>query len=641
MRASSDLRKKPSPQPSPKGRGGRKRRRSLATEGGTTLKLLVVAGSLGLLFGPSVAAHVKRGADPEILNDDARVYIPPMFRFAEPGLFPDDLIAEYHLDGLPAGYRLLYRTLALVADPAIVSRALPYVLWLAMLAAIGAAAWRIGGAATAWVALALCLSAGVFLDRMIGGTPRAFSFPVVAVATAGLVFGRPMLTAAMAVVGAATYPVSGVIAGLSLAAYLLVLPAGDRGPAAGWSLGRRLVVLAITATVAGATVLPVALRLGGYGPIVRAADAAELPEAGPHGRYGPDDRAPFRGLAVDGALVAHQAFLGAGPGWFGPMTRAVREPLAPRVVVVAAMTLVAGYGLVVLARRRVEGRRLLCLLAAAVVGYIVACPLAPYFYLPQRYAIFPLPILLIVGFAGGATALAAWLARRFAVPSAPSSGERGPEQTVAPSGSHAVPPSLRPSVTPSPHHPVSASLRCPAATLAIAGLCLLLIGGRGSPEVGWDIDTRPEQELYAFLRTLPQDAVIAGWPEGPVDNVPFVCRRSVLLSYQTHQAFHRGYVLATRRRMEAIIDAVFAMQARPIRRLRDEFGVTHLVVDVRLYGPEPPTYFEPFRARIDERWHDAVRQGPATLAFRGHAAFDDGFIFVLDLGRLPGPDVGP
>jgi hypothetical protein len=90
-----------------------------------------------------------------------------------------------------------------------------------------------------------------------------------------------------------------------------------------------------------------------------------------------------------------------------------------------------------------------------------------------------------------------------------------------------------------------------------------------------------------------------------------------------------------RRRTRAPIAALFAPDSGPLRRLRDEWGVTHLVLDLGYYGPRPPTYFEPFRGEIPAaiaagRAHgfEVLRQLPHLMVFR------DGPLVVLELGRL-------
>jgi hypothetical protein len=47
--------------------------------------------------------------------------------------------------------------------------------------------------------------------------------------------------------------------------------------------------------------------------------------------------------------------------------------------------------------------------------------------------------------------------------------------------------------------------------------------------------------LYGAIAELPADSVIAGWPGKEIDNVPYVSRRAALLTFETHQVFHKQY----------------------------------------------------------------------------------------------------
>jgi hypothetical protein len=89
-----------------------------------------------------------------------------------------------------------------------------------------------------------------------------------------------------------------------------------------------------------------------------------------------------------------------------------------------------------------------------------------------------------------------------------------------------------------------------------------------------------------------------------------------------------------RRRMQALIDAYFANDAVPLRRLREEFGVTHLLVDREHYGRHPPRYFEPFDAMIAAAI-GKLRAEPETLRQAPAAeVFEAGSFLLLDLSRV-------
>ena len=249
-------------------------------------------------------------------------------------------------------------------------------------------------------------------------------------------------------------------------------------------------------------------------------------------------------------------------------------------------------GRVLVAARSSAGRRLMLLGAAAWLGYLAAQSLAPYFFLPDRYVLYSLPILLVLLIPAAGAAIGAQLSgRRLAV------------------------------------------LGRPAGVIVMAAIVLLPFGGRGSTEAGLNTDAEWQPPLYDFLRGLPKDALIAGWPTD-VDNVPYLSRRQVFISYELHQVLHQGYADEMRRRMRALIEGYFATDPRPLVRLRDEFGVTHLIFrQDRLENP--PHYFRPFSVWARKAFNDGVGEGfEIPRQVEAATVFSDGPFVVLDLRRL-------
>ena len=173
---------------------------------------------------------------------------------------------------------------------------------------------------------------------------------------------------------------------------------------------------------------------------------------------------------------------------------------------------------------------------------------------------------------------------------------------------------------------------------------------RRSPE--WSFGTIPtsglgrpvknHHETYDYLAALPPHVLIAGWPTD-LDDVPYLALRPVLVSRELHQAFHKAYADLMRKRTEAVIDATFSPDPSALLRLRDEFGVTHFLVNRRRYRePETFAYFKPFDEKIEEARRRLGDRRPAVLreADRG-AVFNDGEDWVVvDLLRLPAPPDG-
>ena len=166
----------------------------------------------------------------------------PTYRYRDGALFRDDYIADYYLAFNPKGFTQAYRLGVAWLDPRTISRLLPYALLLATLGFVGVSAWGLGGPIAAWAAMALCLSSDLFLGRMMGGLPRAFGLPLLAMAGAALVLRRPGLLIAATLLGAAFYYPAAMLGGMALAAFLL-LPERYGGLQPAWTWQRRVAIL--------------------------------------------------------------------------------------------------------------------------------------------------------------------------------------------------------------------------------------------------------------------------------------------------------------------------------------------------------------------------------------------------------------
>lgn len=559
------------------------------------LPWIAFVGSLLVLFGDALLQHMRLSAEPGVTNDDARQQIYPFFRYEDPELFPQDYIADYYLACMPWGFRALYMVAGYFGVATEVSKIVPYVGMLITVVGLSWIAKRFGGSLGAWVAAALCLGSSLYLARMAGGLPRAFAFPFLTLAGLALTYGRVRALAWLVPVAAAFYPAAAVPIGISLALTVIVLPAGSRGDAETWTFKQRAALVIVTGVAAALVLLPSALASSGFGKVIRPGDTAEFPEAGPGGRYGAGDRAPFSGFFEATPGMVDVAVLGDGE----PLFAAGRQWLDVddhRTWLLAVLSLLALGGWVCLAWKVPAARRFATLALAALIAHTIAVPIAPFFYLPQRYLVYPLPILATVMLATGAAGyllLSPRLSR----------------------AKHAV-----------------------TAAVAITALPLLLgFGGHGTTRRGLGNDTRKATAMFAALERLPKDALIAGWPRGTIDNVPYFARRQVLLSFETHQAFHVDYALEMRRRMNAVIAAYFATSTEPLIALRREFGVTHLLVDVHHFLRATPRYIKPFGPAINA----AAKAGRGNyevmrLAAQG-VSLNRGRNVLIDLRRLEVP----
>lgn len=565
---------------------------SLRMKRSIRIRTVILAATVGLAlaFGPPLAAHLRHAFDPRIFNDDVRQHIFPFFRYTEQGTASKDISGDYYLAIMPPGFKLLYRALAPVLDPEPLSKALPYLFLLLTLLGIGMAAYRLEGAVAALMALALALQTPLFLSHMVGGLARSFAFPLAALGLWALVAGRVRALAALIVVAQAFYPVAAAILGLALGALLFIAPRADRGEAEEWSWRRRTVLLVIVGSLMIALFVPMALAMRPWGRPLGPGDAVVHPEGGTDGRTGPGNRPPFPHLLVEARAEAEAVLAYAGT----PLVPAVRKLVrGHEAVVMDALLLVLALGFIPLATRNVAARRALALLLAGAVGYVLARAFAPYLYLPQRYMGYTVPLFLVVFLPASGAALAGVLSPRRWTTRARTTG-----------------------------------------AVLVGGAVLVFLGGRGDPWAGYTVALHSNTRIYDFIRGLPKNVLVAGWPGGVIDDVPYFCRRRAFVTYETHTPYHERYLLEMRRRMDALIAALFSEDQQGLIELRDTFGVTHVIVNADEFS-KPPWYFAPFDTEIKRAWQRGAKRGFAVENVLAKAAvFREGKLTLLDLSRL-------
>jgi hypothetical protein len=166
-------------------------------------------------------------------------------------------------------------------------------------------------------------------------------------------------------------------------------------------------------------------------------------------------------------------------------------------------------------------------------------------------------------------------------------------------------------------------------------LLLLVVGARGVSGAGVTLRVPPfEVSFYRAIESLPPNALVAGFPGGAIDNVPYLSRRSALVTRETHMPFHARFTELVRERMRGLVHGYFASSRAELVQFRDRFHVTHLLVE-RHHFLSPPPYFAPFGPEIEA----AFRRGKA-LGFEVERVVNQarvaevGGLVLLDLSKL-------
>ena len=569
-------------------------------------KLALVTVSLAVLFRPGIQYHWERTKNPYFVPYDAVQYVPPFFKFDPNDPIPTTYVKEYYLNALcPLLYKWLSRMGAQLGDVRHFQLGMMYLAYIAFVGISGRVGWVLGGAALSFAVMAFTLTAPVFFVLgFLGGSPRMYAYPLISLVLYSLIRDRPYLLAVTVVLGGLLYPLTAIIGGLSVVCWMLLRPLSCQGVVAGWRPPRRLVTVGLTGFLSIAAVAPLLLGAEPYGPRVDEADVAMYPEVGPEGGYRPFDRLPYKLFGGEWIYYYIGPMFGHGDpivSWFNVQRmldfKNVTFLLAGMGVVVLVVIL-GGIRTVLKEDQGGVGIRLISFFVICGALHVMAWLAAPYLYIPTRYLMYALPFLITLMF----------------------------------------PWSLYVLVGRVPRLQSSAKLR-DVAFLAIVCFYLMVFGGTGNAKLLEFSVEKSSRPLFDAIAALPNDVVIAGWPLGHMQKVEYVTRRNVFVTADLHQLLHLAFVKAMHERMDALFEAYLSTDAAPLHRLRQEFGVTHLLVETRHFT-EPVNalgYYAPWNDRIPPRL--AEIKGKEYLMngslYQKAAVFDQNGLILLDLSKLP------
>lgn len=544
-------------------------------------------------FGPSWFGHISNSLDPGVYNDDALQQIWPFLKYRDPRLFQNDYIARYYLDCMPLGYKSLYILVAKVMDPRVFSKLVVYPLYVLFLFFMARIGRRLSGEIGMWVTIFLTLGIYLLLNRMTGGLPRSFALPLIALELMCLLEKRPFLLAVTVIISSLFYPVAAVIGGITLASWLLLLERRNRELPERWGLIKRVAVVFITGTITVACIYSTLHASSQYGNKIGSQSVKDFPELTHGGRYNPTDSYPFDPLWRAVVRPCIQMPMSKTTTW------PILEDHANEIFIHKPVTLAHGIlwtfwglGLIVCLIRMWREPvfcRLLMFVLVCLLLYAVSRHIYPTLYMPMRYTSNMMMILLILLLPLAPIALGRWLEKRF-------------------------------------HHLHMG--KGVAIFLCIVGV--LLFGKRGDAKTGYRIDNISHLPVMHFIGELEPDVMIAGWFLNPIDTIPYLENRSVLVSYELHQLFHRSYALEMRERTVAVINAYFPESLDDVTNLRETMGVTHLLV-TRSHLKKVPQYFKPYFDYAKQRFPNSQMRQLLAEPLKSTVVYEDDYFILLDL----------
>ena len=466
------------------------------------------------------------------MQDDARQHVFWMLRFADPRLFPNDLIADYFQTVAPTGYKILYQAVsALGINPLLFNKLLPLVLNIVTASYCFGVCLRLFPVPAAAFCSTLLLSQSLGLtDAVVSGTPKAFIYPLFLAFMYYLIGENLWLClSAIALLGL-FYPQMVFIAVITLTLRLFVWQEGRLRLAKPrhrlfWGVGVGVAVLVL---------LPYALRTDEYGPVISTTQARSLPEFLPGGRsrfFYDDDPEKYWLRGRGGVRIT---------SILTPVTNATG------LLLLVLPKLTAQFPLVRQLRR---DWLLLQIVAASFMMFFAAHALLFKLHLPSRYTEHSLRI--VISIAAGIVLVILidgvfrWAGRY----------HLGWRTGIA------------------------------LASTAVISIALLFYPAfvEQFPITAYKVGTVPS--LYEWLQKQPTDSLIASLTDES-NNLPTFAQRSILVGGEYAIPYHWGYYRQFRQRTLELITAQYTLDPQVLRSFIQKYGIDYWLIKPGDFTPD-------------------------------------------------------
>jgi hypothetical protein len=477
---------------------------------------------------------------PYVVQDDARQHVFWMARFMDPGLFPNDPIADYFQSVAPFGYQALYKVTAQTGvDPSLFNKLLPMPLGLIATYFCYRLSLTLFPVRSAAFLATLLLNLSVWAkDDLISGTPRAFVYPLL-LAFLHFLLKRSLLPLLLILLLQGLFYPQIVL--ISTGILFMRIFSWRNGLPVRTSSREDLRFSLVGVIAAILVILPFVMATSHYGPVISKAMAMTMPEFNPGGRssFFTPDPLKFWFSGLRSGIFPREWF--NWPGLFFLIILALAA-LLPWIIRSSER-----YHLSKTVNPEI---RVLPQLATVSVGLFAAAHLFLFrLHLPSRYTNYSARLLMAIGGAIAATILFEGLLR-----------------TARNDG---------------------ANLYRKASAIGITllfSLVLLLypLIDRRFPNTKYVKGEYPR--LYEFFQAQPRDTVIASLST-EANNIPTFARRSIFVGSEYAIPYHLGYYLPFQRRVMDLIEAHYSSDPEVLKNfiLRNRIG--YFLLDDSSFDP--------------------------------------------------------
>ena len=476
-----------------------------------------------------------------VVQDDARQHVFWMLRFADPNLFPNDLIADYFQSVAPAGYSSLYRTISFFGiDPLFFNKLLPLILGLFTTAYCFGFSLQIIPLPFTGFLSTLLLNQNIWIkDDLISATPRAFTYPFLLAFLYYLSRKSLLPWLATIILLGLFYPQS-----VFICAGILILRLWDWNSKSNTKKIRfsqqkhDYIFCTIGLTAAFCVMLPYALKSSEFAPVITVAQAKQLPE------FLAGGRSSFFSNNISKYFLAGRSGIFA-PTLFAPVT------LLFGFLLPFLMYFPKKFPL--LNKIQKEIAVLTQMLIVSVGMFILAHILLFKLHLPSRYTGHSFRVILAVSAAIVLTAILEALASSF-----------------------------------NRHKSINAFIRrffsfTFAITIAIALLFYYPIFIQKFPKTVYKTGEFPT--LYQFFQQQPKDILIAS-TVAETNNLPAFTQRSILVGREYAIPYHLGYYNEFRQRVIDLTQAQYSDNLDDVKVFIQKYGVDFWMLAEGTFTPE-------------------------------------------------------
>lgn len=499
---------------------------------------LLVSLLFALVYG--LMATQQAFAADYVIQEDARHYLFWMDRFANPGAFPNDLIADYLQSIAPVGYKLFFRTLSALTtlEPQTLAKLLPLPLGLITAGFFYQLTLTVFPLPLTGVIASVLLSQSMWCAQDVASaTPRAFVMPLLVPLL--LWFMRQQWRLSLGCLGllAFIYPPVALVAGTLYVANAVRFRSLGKSARLSQLVDRdKLGLVAAAILIVALGILPSYLSSQSFGPVVTMAQAHTLPEFQPGGRH------PF----------FRDNFLYYWLGWLSSHSGLFKRSMFTPVTMLAALLIWPMY----LARERFAlfntmrptWRVFIRLTLVSLFWFVMAYVIAFRLFMPVRYTGHSFLVIVPILSAIAWTLIIDWGCRV-------GLRSRWPSLSVP-------------------------------LVLAIIGLPIffyypLLLNNFPKPNnvVG------SQAAVYEYLQTQPQDTLVVS-VDRQASNIPSFGRRPVLVAPEYGNAFHLSYYQPMRERASALLDAHYTDDPAIVQRFIQQYGITLWLVHRQAFTPQ-------------------------------------------------------